>query len=1506
MQPIHSSSMVMLPVIVHTPAAASSSRGSLSSKAGVYIPKNPNQGALESPQEARLLNLLAMPITLESINTNPLTRYTLKSLIQTLYYGVQCAMQGGQSILEVQLKGGAVHHVLLGDDRHFSDIDIGLELNSKASLAHIKAYFRQWALSNGVQLEGLMLVQNDQSQFLIMTLPTQPKKLDIQFTISCLHSCTCSYNSLRVDISNALWTESDHPSILKTVDHYGLEDALQDVKEGYSQAAHPADIFEGFRAHCALLTKGVLPRTQQDEEGFSKGLDTQYGHNNYLALNESLLKFLPRHYSDTVSQIIYLLNYEGMVRRSQIPLKENIQHILGSLISRFLGNPGNNFQGFSQKINSKQIENVLDHCRFWLFEVFINGKTSRLIGEKKFYSLFIPGEHSRYLIMPRITRSFREGLEKAPLDASNLELFTRFKHLFVKLIPGASVSVLPLNVPSSAAGASSSSSSPPGPPKAEEKMYADKLEGLKNVSIPDYSRCQDAIHLLSHMQQLDQEQRKCFVLVIIDILSQLVEGKNYLLASELLQGAFKKFSPKRLEGWFLPPHDRLIANLWKGLTVSSPNKDHQKNIRALFILFMSASKDSSSFLNDLVDTFPQLTVIEDEKDFEDVITLLLLSCHKIEISKRSTLRKKCLDMIFTPDHFGLVKSIVWKRCQALQSKGVENPEIKKIAEQFIIAVLNYPEDISREYISQLFNTFSCMFVQGSPLFDSIFRENLTPILYLKLQHDLLELPLLRFLSFFERFIYSQIACDVVSENFQLAVEQGAMLIETHLSYAEEIPEWFSKFTIDSILIKFPVMAELAKKYLKKVDDRDFFDKLKVLIPMMNEPISQVQKSGKDYAGLGDLIGYCIRSTMALTLVSSQVDVSASEKPIHIEEVHSLFNGEIKRLVALSSVTMSSLLPQKISSLITVHIKLMLISKRPAKAVLELFKKAIRNDWLLVEDFKQTYANLFSELYDVQNGVKAFSIFCKELPLNEMQAFFCHIIAVESVLKMTVQTNKLQHVDQLECDLNELVKMRHLNPKFVADSIITPSLAFVSWLERQQDAEILTIFQRIHPLLMILVKSKTTSPIEKSVNRSLEHVVERMSVDEFLGKVSGHFEEFKAKRLQMKENGELYRAKSQVLLEDADLLQAAFKWYFQEKIYGTAIEFIQQAIEIFEELCLVEQELIRKSAPDHPIEASHLKFQGFSEKLTFCYRRLLKVCYTENMPRTYTSLLRFFKRIEKSYPHSQELYKELYPALFSVPKDNMMTRYHALYSQQPESVLQGIAHGHYDVDDYKEAIAYIEKVYALNKSIDDVVRLKFSLAFMHVNDWDRAEKEFTKASKKLCVSSDEPAVERLFVTMKHSILLMDRFFETKSAIDLNRLNHQIFLLNRTDSISPIIKRSLFVLTCQILTKLIDFLKNPTHTCLLQAKVEGLKEMNSIGLIVYPILVLKGLLIEPDQQLKVDFKQRLKSLLAGMLLLLNKVEVTPEISQEKKSLLVLYSNLDNPGESQKGASGPSVKK
>lgn len=1330
-----------------TASASSSSFHPLSLQTPVFAPSaevTPNslnkQRPLTTTEHDRLKSLLEEKFLIGR-NGEPFSDF-LSSFITF----IQKELLDLNAFTQIVLKGGAANFVLLGDRISYSDIDIGLELNEHISLKDIKQILHDWSVKNGIRLCALKLIPN---KFLIVTLPGIPKNIDIQFTLSCPHQCTCSYNSLRIDFFPTLYSLKKELSITSPVNyhsfvftgnHYPLDMALCDLHENRSQAVNPLEIFEGLRAHCRLLTKGIVPRRLEDEFGFTKGLEVQYSRDNYQALQFSLLQFLPRHFTENSSLIIYLLNYENIIKRSTIHDKITVQYYLVSLILDHMGCCEDHFKESDGTINIRRIENFIEHCYDYLNSSFKGQETYLIVGDLKFCVLPINPKNSIYLVIPKLNRSDRKRLLENPLDPLNEKYFIRFVEIFNKIRPSYSVglevsrsSSLSLscvgpvssmsasvssgsNSGSSSPGSSSSGSSSPASEHAEKTIAM-----LSNLTIPIIERASQATSLFNTYSLLSTAQRKAHIELIKAIMNQLIEENLSVQATHLFIQLLKTRSYEKIEDPSTQLNQSITLRLWhslffakKALAATQITVIHLQTAISLFQQLCETSRVPEKLLKELSMSFPEISLDgnDDKQLIETLVDTLLNTKKKLDHLTQKELRNKILKMISSPAMFTVTLDILWNKCQIQKEtyNEIYYIELKRIVLLFSENIFQYPEHVNGaedskwDYVAKLFRNFLQTYEyqpgaeHKNPLIDDLFIKNMTQSLYLRIQTDLFKLPFERFYPFYQALLHSALSIALIPQPYSEAIEASAKHLKKQSSENESSEEIILKMFLEPILQKFPFIRTLFKQQLSKTDQRDIFEKLKDFLPESAALLEDLKNSASSYRKLRKFF---------ISFYHSSVEPHS----LAINEVNELFEQEEKRLIFLiaqkAQANNKVQLENTLSEVVEQHL-ILLISLDP-KPVLNLFRKTLNKGWIKFVQFKSLYTHLCRYFFLVENGLRDLNLVCRSTKINEIYQFYRCAISIRINLEKSCLTYAFENPDELVEDFKELNRLKKTSTNEVKEELESILHQLQTLLENSSSRDTLKQLERIKPLLTMLKES--SSYLTRIINPS-----------KYLNILTIHYQAIE-QRLQCLE------AVEDITESQKDITELCENagWCIEMScvfppLDNKPIIFLQMAISLLEEVRNYNKKIsVLSSNKKAVLEKDTLHF--IDNKLKKCYKSLVNLLYTLNNIPYFIETLEFYHKVLLLHPNSLELHSELYPALFLPKTDDQSTPNPQLEIKAKTTnvqVLYTLAEAHAKKQNYLQAVAHFEKAFQSNHRCIDITTIhKYCSYLIFLKKWDKA-------------------------------------------------------------------------------------------------------------------------------------------------------------------------------------------
>lgn len=940
-----------------------------SAAASVYPSTPVNYQYLDENEGLRLNGLLNKPITISQKSTS-LISFLME--LNTLIWGKSF---DPSFIQTASLKGSVVNHILNGDHIHFADIDVEFFLQPWINLHQLHGILKKWTIGHGINLEAFKLVGNpgDPMHFLLLSIEGIPKKIDIQFTISSPTQCTCSYNSVRIDI-NALMMASlkDAKVNLRTVDGYNLQDSLNDLKLGRSYSRTPHLIFEGMRAYCTMLTKGVLPKSLVDEKGYYSGLRAQYAFSEYIQLEKNLMSYLPRHYlEDIKSQLIYLLNFEEIIQRArddEIPQKEKqiISYYLASLISRsYFGIRGDDLR------DQNRANQLFTSFRHFLYNQFL--ANNRIIPTEKiddipFSLLLIESQKATQLITAKLGRSIRNKFTKNELPKLLMDpLFQKRYSAFCDLFTPPKEQVVELEIP-----LIQPQSPIPLSPQLSRSDEIDRFITNCNKSASDSELAEDTLlAFFTKYKQFDSEQINELLGIIKRMNRQSIDNKQEMA----LHFYFQMLTKIRLA-------PELMIKL-----MSTP------------VEFYFPQDSSQSIIRD---------------SLKQVIDILMIASQKIKGDIYKDIRKKWLEALFTHALFETTSRVLLSKYQetSTHQKNTQHLEIKQIIKEWIRLTLspNRVEPVAPEISSDLFNVFSVVRNGEEYVFEELFLEELTPIFYLDVQQDIQELPSRRFLNYFQSFTSLVIARGVPLLEVEFALFRGFKRITSKSSSLELAKERIRKIFLPALIDLFPSLQQPYNDFLAKTELDFFSENLTALFPDLKRP-SNIQDQELSYL----TIGYT---------VTGYLHAQPGQESYLINQLSPLLIAEKKRLYSLT-IAERTIDKKPLYELIEMSISILTFLKNETdrkhfETALQLFTESIQNNWFLIESYKKCYDALYqTALYE-----QSLLTLLKNTPTDtEEQRLFSHLYEIIIALQHFGSNQDPKTLEAIPNTLKKLEKFR---------------------------------------------------------------------------------------------------------------------------------------------------------------------------------------------------------------------------------------------------------------------------------------------------------------------------------------------------------------------------------------------------------------------------------------------------------------------------------------------------
>jgi len=984
------------------------------------------------------------------------------------------------------LKGGATNFVLMGERIHYSDIDIDVKIDDSIELDQLKQDLNAWARKNNIRFKSCKLVPK---QFVIITIPAEPKDLDIQFTLSSPHACTCTYNALRIEIlpiiKQSCHTNDDRstPPMLKTVDDYAIEECLSDLETRRSRSKTPKEIVEGLRSYVSLLVKGVVPKSLEDEKGFCLGLYDQYESEDFNLLQNKLLRYLNRHFEpkDQTGRIIYLLTYAEVVRRAYIPQlskknmsmtaeeqalslsqqKEGILYDIAALLSLQLGCAASGFRG-----NMEKTDAFFRKCRLYLLyqNHLLKEEDAPVVElDKKEFNLIVIGEKKRFhLFTPKPEASYNFSIEKLYKTSCPIlrPRFQRLLYFFPQPTPPSVIEpkarISPVMIEQAPAAAAASSI-----PSNRQEVYG-LIDELGNDGMDPLVRAEKTnkmIKLLKKIGNLPKELQNILGRQIAENATHLIAENNSLLCVALYIEAMRLLSYESLNNFL---HlEQLLAYLLEKLERAVEGEE----------------EDPPS---------PSISRIDDT---QKIIDSLLFSHKKMSAPQKES-SNQCLNKLSEPLFFFTTLDVLWKKCLSLKKEDnfSLNAGIKAIIQQFISNVLKQPQSEASDCYSHLFNSFALVTQKGEPVFDSMFIEQMSPSFYFTIRAELQLLDWQRFLPFFKTFsacITAGSAPSPSSSSLTVSAAAAAASHDPHNSEGVDVEtallegvsylikeihdheitqKILTEICTEPLLGQFPSLHKLCKKYLDFPDAYTLMDAIKELLPILTNQLESLQSTNGSYPELQTCLNFYFKLPFKMTpalvaqlhtvLVDHEESLqlalkggisnkeSSPKRPPNAAASSSVYSGDTFPTVGTPALSLEADIKQSpYSELITLHISILLHSKDYFKKALFLFKNAIRQGWLGIENFKRCYAALYR--MSLQHPVE-----CRELlasvrtmqTISESQQFSSRLIAFQTAAESFLER---KDKNDLDCAMEELKGLQSFSQgnnssMFINDYTITYS------------------------------------------------------------------------------------------------------------------------------------------------------------------------------------------------------------------------------------------------------------------------------------------------------------------------------------------------------------------------------------------------------------------------------------------------------------------------------------
>jgi len=737
-----------------------------------------------------------------STNQMPLTSEALHRLVSLLEDHAEFIMSlincieenmGDHSkpiIADINLKGGAINYVLYGGDHDYSDLDIEFILdkqrvNEKTGLQNLEACILKVLKSKNITDARHKPINDDSNQFLYLNIKTPSKPIDCIFNIKRSHGCTHSYNASTItilDIIKYLATRNGKleeipieiwkKTYLSTVDGFTLSETRDDRLNKRSRANNPEGCYDGFRAHISLATQGVVPWSLDDENGFIKNLRSLYSKDNYRRLEVRLITYLESHFvGDKRAWILFLLNYEDIIRRSRILTPDEmqiIQRTIAIMLSHYLGDSRKPFE------HPQAVVDFLNNCRIFLYikglsySHFKNTSTNPL---KKNQAIYVLNSSSslesvtlQRLSFGPLTKKHLLIAEIQPHECSN---FTSTVCPKIQQTPfykelDALFSVTSNSSKQAAAPKETTPSDPKKFEKLDKYVIDFKKSKLGPVNFADYPNG-GLIQLLGEFSGINIDRQKAIGPIVRSVFDDLIVHKKIMLAHTLYIKALKIISVQHLGTDSDPNGEGIIKLLLPNLMTSADVKKPVLMALELYSALIGTTRNSVVDITKIIKTsFSQLELIlidleskipepEQSEVVDQIVALLLSLSQKLEKSTQIDFRTRWIKALATPMLFPMLTSNLQTRFPTKTNTAI-NPEQKNIVISVIEISCSTSDNESLERFRDVIVKFAYLSENAKPAFGKAFISAMSTLHYLQVQDLILKFSFPLFLLFVTGFI----------------------------------------------------------------------------------------------------------------------------------------------------------------------------------------------------------------------------------------------------------------------------------------------------------------------------------------------------------------------------------------------------------------------------------------------------------------------------------------------------------------------------------------------------------------------------------------------------------------------------------------------------------------------------------------------------------------------------------------------------------------------------------
>lgn len=1014
---------------------ASSNRAVLATpssyQSSLSIPNPPSLNTLNPNEIARLNNLLNTPLHVQHFPS-----LSIAELVYSLITDIQSLLNKYQ-FLELELKGGAVNYIKVGEPYFYSDIDFTL-IVAPNHLVTLKSDIDHWLHSRLNIPVKCAMISTDILQFILLSIPGNPKPIDIQVIcapdVPKMRGSTHSYNALRCRILPFVVATISHTTLpevqFRAVDGFAVDECESDILTRRSRIKDISTVHEGFRAHCALVTKGVIPHSLSHEKELCEMLHKQYhAHvDGFLRLERNLIGYISRHYQrDQKSAPVFLLNYADIIERSNLRDKPSIQYDLATLCLRQIGLTTKHLAP------NERIE-LLKYCRCYLLETFKDDMRIYQLDGVPFYVFTIEPHDQLTLATPEI------GHPKCNLAEDLIApLRNRLQAIFP---PPEKIIAAPAPLPQ---------------PASQEKIPA--FHNL-NAELDHYIEKfhEKEFDLLSDMEQLLQLFNKITHLkahrkqrlgeISRMLIQELMNQNEYVMTASIYLQAIKIVSYENLEEpasghLILEPlllglmsiTDRpavtstLIFDLYEFVfTPSDPAKPLLITARHKRVLPLLSKWMSTYFI--------AREEMESIKSVKKIIHILLMSYRRVDNNTQKVLRNSCMEILTNTIRFSSLLEVLSEMCMKIKSSktNVGINEMIRIIETFMEQVLTYPPEKSLECALELFDSLSFVNDGEKPAFDSAFKmliQRQPPLFYVSIHEEVFKFPINRFLSFFKTFTQMG-SIDSGNASIESTLQKGLMRIVEEIKSEKEVRSLIEEIFTQPLLDKYPVIQSACTKILKMPDISDFFERLKEALPNLPIPSSTLSTNDTSYH-------------LLLNLFEDYLKKQPFTPP-QIRLLDSIFKAEKTRLQYLQIKSENK---KALSTLSLIHIFILVSSPNADKtndpdflAAIQLFKRALQSDVLLIDDFKESLGVLYSDNNISLNQHQSLKTIFDSCRLSEMHLFYHRLIAGIASFTLFTLTPRSELLEQGYKDLKDLNKYIPIDHKIIHEAYLNLSVVVV--------------------------------------------------------------------------------------------------------------------------------------------------------------------------------------------------------------------------------------------------------------------------------------------------------------------------------------------------------------------------------------------------------------------------------------------------------------------------------